>query len=132
MLAAIVSDMRGLNVAVALGLLVATPAQAETIRSRSGATAHVSAAHAGKFQAFIDDLESTGYRISFMGGTRRGRCAPPRHKHPCGAAIDINQTARDVVTRRFPPGTNEMARRHGLLHGAEWRRSPDAGHFEVR
>lgn len=124
--------MRALNLLVALGLLIAVPAQAETIRSRSGATARVSASHAAKFQGFINELESNGYRIKFMGGVRGGRCAPPRHKHPCGAAIDINQTARDVVTARFPQSINAMARRHGLLHGAEWRRNPDAGHFEVK
>ena len=47
----------------------------------------------------IDELESHGYRIDFMNGLGRpGHCDPPRYKHQCGWAIDINQTARGVVT----------------------------------
>jgi hypothetical protein len=50
--------------------------------------------------------------------------------HPRGLAIDINQTGRNRVTRRFPSGVTALAAQHGLLHGAVWNNA-DAGHFEL-
>ncbi len=107
-----------------------TTANASSIvRSASGATARVSAAHAGKFQCLVSALDRSGYKIDFMGGWRsHGSVA--RSKHPMGLALDINQTGRNRVTRRLPASTTAMASRCGLFHGALWR-SADAGHFEV-
>ena len=50
--------------------------------------------------------------------------------HPRGLAIDINQTGRNRVTRRFPSGVTALAAQYGLLHGAVWNNA-DAGHFEL-
>lgn len=88
----------------------------------------VASTMAGRFASFCRELASTGYRIEFVGGWRPGSCSFGS-RHPCGGAIDINQTGRNRVTQRFPAGINAMARRHGLLHGAEWRHA-DGGHFE--
>lgn len=114
---------------VAVVLLLPLPSHAETVRSKSGATAKVSPAHAAKFQSLINWLEGKGYRIRFMGGIRRGKCWPGG-MHPCGAAIDINQTARGKVIGAFPPGTDAFARSIGLVSGAGWC-NQDRGHFQV-
>lgn len=100
--------------------------------SCGGKPARVAASAAGKFSAFCSDLAATGYRIQFVGGWRaRGSCRGC-NMHPRGLAIDINQTGRDRCAGGCPRGAhvNALARKHGLLHGAEWRNA-DAGHFEV-
>jgi hypothetical protein len=89
----------------------------------------VNAAYVRNFQCLVSSLDRAGYQIAFMGGWRR-HGSVPHSKHPAGKALDINQTARNRVTRKFPQGINRMARACGLFHGAEWRRA-DAGHFEV-
>jgi hypothetical protein len=101
-----------------------------TVRAASGAFACVASHTADKFQAFVTELESTGYRIDFMGGWRAHGSCRGCNMHPRGLAIDINQTGRNRVTRRFPAGVTAMAERHGLLHGAVWNNA-DAGHFEL-
>lgn len=119
---------------VAAMLLACNPAHASTvIHSRSGARATVNSAYASRFICLIHKLEAVGYRIQFMGGYRHTKIAGTNHwsKHASGAAIDINQTARNRVTRRFPHGVSSMAASCGLFHGALWR-NPDTGHFEVR
>jgi hypothetical protein len=114
-------------------LALSTGAQADLITIQSPcskATAKIDRGVAGAFRGLLGDLCRQGYKPRFMGGWRRGQCAPPRHKHPCGWAIDIDQVARGRVTQRQPGNVNAMARRWGLLHGAEWRNN-DRGHFEV-
>jgi len=83
---------------------------------------------ATRFAGLCAELVGRGYKIEFVGGWRPGTCSFAS-RHPCGGAIDINQTARNVVTQRLPADINAIARRHGLLHGGEWRHA-DAGHFE--
>src|SRR6185437_15292464 len=61
--------------------------------AKTGATAHVAPGHAAAFQAYIDDLESHGATVRFMGGYRAGVCSP-RHEHPCGKALDVCQLSR--------------------------------------
>lgn len=100
------------------------------IRSVNGRVAYVAASAAGRFQAFIHDLEATGYRIGVMGGWRRHGSCRGCNMHPRGLALDIDQVARNRTTRQLPGSVSAIAARHGLLHGAVWR-NPDAGHFEV-
>ena len=109
----------------------ATALDLVTIKSKAGPTAKVARSAAPKFQAFIDELEATGYRIRFMGGWRRHGSCRGCVMHPRGLALDINQTARNRVTDRFPAGIGQMAKRHGLFSGGGWRSTPDTGHFEV-
>jgi hypothetical protein len=114
---------------IAALIVMTLPADAATVRSRSGATAQVAAQHAGKFQCLINHYDAAGAPIRFMGGiARRGF---RQSKHPLGAALDINQIARNVNTPRVPAGATAWARSCGLFHGALWHRNPDAGHFEV-
>src|SRR5436309_3563358 len=71
-----------------------------TVRAASGAIACVASHTAAKFQAFVTELESTGYRIDFMGGWRAHGSCRGCNMHPRGLAIDINQTGRNRVTHR--------------------------------
>lgn len=100
------------------------------IRSAGGHFAKVASAFAGRFQAFVRDLESGGFRIRFMGGWRSWGSCRGCDAHPRGRALDIDQTARNVTVQRLPANVTQIAARHGLCHGAVWN-NPDAGHFEV-
>lgn len=103
------------------------------VRAKTGATARVSAAFAAKFQAYIDDLESAGATVRFMGGIRRGRCSSG-HMHPCGKAIDVCQLSRGRVDSscHLPHriAIAEIAARHGLFEGGQWC-NQDYGHAQV-
>ena len=104
------------------------------ISRRTGARARVGTAHAARFQAYIDDLETNyGARVLFMGGIRPGRCSPSS-EHPCGKALDVCQTRRGVVDPRCRlPGRvalGRIAASHGLFEGGRWCNS-DYGHAQV-
>lgn len=104
------------------------------VRSKkTGATAVVGASHAAAFQAYIDDLESRGAIIRFMGGIRRGKCWSGG-MHPCGKALDVCQLSRGRVDSRCHlPGRHEIASiasSHGLFEGGRWC-SSDYGHAQV-
>lgn len=102
------------------------------VRSKNGKWAVVGQRYAPRFQCLVDGLEANGYHIDFIGGNRAGTCHEA-NQHACGMAMDVNQTARDKVTRRFPANTNKIAKACGLLHGDRtvWTRAPDQGHFQV-
>ena len=100
---------------------------------KTGAIAHVAAQYAALFQAYIDDLESAGAAIRFMGGIRRGHCWSGG-MHPCGKALDVCQYSRDVVDSRchLPSRSTlaAIAERHGLFEGGQWCHG-DMGHAQV-
>jgi len=101
---------------------------------KTGATAQVAPARQASFQAYIDEVEAHGAAIKFMHGVRRERCAPPRHKHACGDALDTCQERRDVVSPacHLPPRQTmiSIAARHGLTEGGQWC-DGDRGHVEA-
>lgn len=103
-----------------------------TLRTRSGKPYTVTAGAARSFRGFIGWLESTGYRIDAIGCVAVRRIAGTRtwSNHARATACDVNQTARNRVTRPLPPNTTTKAAEFGLLHGAVWR-NPDTGHFEL-
>lgn len=110
-----------------------SPAKGLTaLKTHSGQVYIVAAGAAQAFSGFVAWLESTGYRIRDIGGYAYRRIAGTRtiSNHARGAAIDINQTARNRVTQRLPLNVTQKAREFGLIHGAVWRR-PDTGHFEL-
>lgn len=105
----------------------ATKRGAHVVQASTGAKASVSTVARPHFVCLIGKLEAVGYRIDFMGGyASRGNSSA----HPTGNALDINQTGRNIVTRRLPPNATELARDCGLTHGAVWS-NPDQGHFEM-
>ncbi len=103
-----------------------------TLRTKSGQTYNVAAGAARSFSGFVAWLESTGYKITEIGGYAFRRIAGTRtiSNHARGTAIDINQRARNVVSRRLPPDVTARAAEFGLRHGAIWNH-PDTGHFEL-
>jgi hypothetical protein len=109
------------------------PAAGVVVSRKTGASARVSPQYAAAFQGYIDDLESSGATVRFMGGIRRGRCWAGS-LHPCGQALDVCQTARGRVDGRCHlPGRSaagEIAARHGLFEGGRWCNS-DYGHVQV-
>lgn len=108
-----------------------------TVRTLSAKCFTVARRYAAQFAGFVHELERSGYKIELIGGYAR-RYIDPRFtggrrmlsQHARGMAIDINQTGRNHVTRRFPSNVTAMAARWGLTHGAVWS-SPDTGHFEI-
>ncbi|MHB1207894.1 MAG: M15 family metallopeptidase domain-containing protein [Rhodospirillaceae bacterium] len=102
---------------------------------KTGATARVASRYRAAFQAYVDDVEAAGGRVTFMGGIRRGPCSIPRSKHPCGMALDLCQFGRGIVDRRCAlPRAAELARiaaRHGMVEGGQWCHG-DKGHAEIR
>ncbi len=107
-----------------------------TLRTKSGQTYNVAAGAARSFSGFVAWLESTGYKITEIGGYAFRRIAKSNtiSNHARGTAIDINQRYRNVVSRRFPVDVTAKAAEFGLSHGAVWRGrlGPDTGHFELR
>lgn len=128
-----IAGSRNLSGAIAIPQHASKPDRGLVVlRTDRGLPYVVAAGAANAFAGFVSWLESTGYRITEIGGYAFRRIAGTHtiSNHARGTAIDINQTERNRVTRRFPAGTTEMAERFGLLHGAVWRH-PDTGHFEV-
>lgn len=117
-----------MRVAGAILMLVATVAEAGTIRSKSGATANVADRAHSAFQCLIDKLDAQGYAIKFMGGYRR-HGSVRGSLHPAGLALDINQYSRNVTRPRMPGNEIELANSCGLVSGAQWHHA-DSGHFQ--
>ena len=105
-------------------------------------------ANAPQWKGFLTWLAGTGYPIddigcysfryinsAYTGGER------VLSEHAKRKACDINQCDRNrvgvcrgprvVKALPFPKGTNEMAHKFGLFPGAEWRHTPDTGHFQT-
>ena len=103
------------------------------VSKKTGASARVGAAYAAMFQAYIDDVESHGASVKFMGGIRRGHCWVGG-LHPCGKALDVCQLGRGRVDGRCHlPDRSTLARiaaAHGLFEGGRWCNS-DYGHAQV-
>ena len=104
------------------------------VSHKTGATAHVSASAAPRFQAYVDALEAHGAVIKFMGGYRRGHCSSSS-MHPCGRALDICQTGRGRVSASCrlpaPQVVVQIASSMGLQEGAAWCHS-DYGHVQTQ
>ncbi len=104
------------------------------ISLKTGAHARVGIAYLGRFQAYIDDVETNhGARVLFMNGIRPGRCSI-FSEHPCGKALDVCQLRRGVVDPRCKlPGRialSQIAASHGLFEGGLWCDS-DYGHAQI-
>lgn len=89
----------------------------------------VAASAQATLQCVVNHVEASGVRVTALGGIRRGHCSTSS-MHPCGKAIDINQTARD---RNGPPRSvsSSAASACGAVSGSWWAGNPDNGHFQV-
>lgn len=114
--------------------------------TKSGLSYMVAHNLASKFRGFVNELESTGYRIKYIGGYRRaGGSAEEqgtpaadydkgRFAHPYGAGIDINEKQNPYredgkLITDFPPNISKMAKKYGLGWGGDWSSKKDTMHF---
>ncbi|AWB24803.1 M15 family peptidase [Methylobacterium currus] len=107
-----------------------------TITTASGKKVTVHAAAAESFKNFIDELEGTGYKIDSLGGYnyRTKRNGTGLSQHAYGNAIDINPLKNPMTNGKLitdlPPNISDLAAKHGLSWGGDWKRTKDAMHFE--
>ena len=111
------------------------------IYTTSGLSAMVASSQAEKFQGFINDLEATGYKINSLGGYANRNVAGTNKKsyHASGMAIDINPQQNphtfpgdpNYGQTNMPENVGEIARKHGLGWGGNWRSSKDTMHFSA-
>jgi hypothetical protein len=109
------------------------------VTSSNGKRAEVAVPLAKRFQGFIKELESTGYKINELGGFRPDGPPSgnvdgkgPQYAHPYGAAIDINWTKNPAFVGKrfgdFPRNSGEIAAKYGLGWGSKF---DDAMHFSA-
>lgn len=108
----------------------------KTITAPSGARFTVSAEHADRFQALVNDLEAAGYPIK---GDQSGGYNPRNiagtnkpSLHSYGRAIDVNwnENARGKPGSIPEAVALELAKKHGMTWGGTWKNRDDM-HFEV-
>jgi len=106
------------------------------IKTNSGMTATVNKKAAGAFTGFLNDLESSGYKISSLGGYnyRMKRGGSSLSQHAYGNAVDVNPMSNPFgsgkIKTDLPENVSEMAARHGLSWGGDWKGKKDPMHFE--
>ena len=107
------------------------------IKTQSGLTTQVAKDMVPKFQGFVTDLESTGYRIRELGGyaNRRNVNDPSKWSaHAYGAAIDINASSNPNQSRQTDMPTDKvqsLIQKHGLGWGLNWQSVGDPMHFSA-
>lgn len=112
------------------------------IASGSGARFRVNADHASRFQGLITDLEAMGVEIKGdqSGGyaKRNIRGSNKPSEHSFGRAIDLNwnenqmgSSGGSLVDQIGADKLRELASKHGLKWGGDFKRRPDPMHFEV-
>jgi len=109
------------------------------ITTKSGKQAWVAAPVQAQFQAFVNDLEATGYYIYSIGGHNPRRTSSGKWSHHAqGLAIDINpddnphnKGPNAKLVTDMPSNISQIARKHGLGWGGNWTRSKDAMHFSA-
>ena len=112
------------------------------VKSKEGKRAEVAVPLAKRFQGFLNDLQSTGYKITELGGFRpdgppagNADGKGPQYAHPYGAAIDINWSKNPAFTGKpdkrygdFPSNSGEISKKWGLGWGSKF---DDAMHFSA-
>ena len=109
------------------------------VTTSNGKRAEVAVPLAKRFQGFLKELESTGYKINELGGFRPDGPPEgnkdgkgPQYAHPYGAAIDINWTKNPAFVGKrfgdFPRNSAEIASKYGLGWGSKF---DDAMHFSA-
>lgn len=107
-----------------------------SISTKSGKSYTVAKALAPRFKGFVDELESTGYRIKTIGGYRpdenkNSDGKGPQFAHPYGAAIDINPDTNGpfgTYNTDLPKNVEAIAKKYGLGWGRHFK---DAMHFSA-
>lgn len=110
-----------------------------SLKTNSGKSYQVASQYADRFKGFVDELESSGYKINSIGGYADRNIAGTNTKswHSKGMAIDINPDANPVTYRgqpgagktNLPQNVGEMAAKYGLGWGGNWKNKLDTMHF---
>lgn len=105
------------------------------IQARNGQKWQVHKDAASAFQGLLGDLEAAGYNPTSSGGFnyRSIRGAPGTlSQHAFGNAVDINAGTNPLgsMSSDMPPNIGELAQKHGLEWGGNWKSRPDPMHFE--
>jgi len=104
------------------------------IRDQQGRTTMVNAVAAPHFQSFLEELEARGYKVNSLGGYnyRNKVTGGGLSQHAYGNAIDVNPYANPFGghSTDMPDDISEIAARHGLSWGGDWRGTKDPMHFE--
>jgi tape measure domain-containing protein len=106
-----------------------------SVMTKDGMTVQVHKAAADAFKGFLDELIGSGYKIKSLGGynLRNKVNGKGLSEHAFGNAIDINPGQNpygsNLVTD-MPANIREMAAKHGLSWGGDWKSMKDAMHFE--
>ncbi|TDW20401.1 tape measure domain-containing protein [Rhizobium azibense] len=106
-----------------------------SIMADNGMTVQVHKAAAEAFRGFLNDLIGSGYNIKSLGGynLRNKVGGKSLSEHAFGNAIDINPGqnpyGKNLITD-MPANIRELAAKHGLSWGGDWKSVKDAMHFE--
>jgi hypothetical protein len=100
-----------------------------------GQSIQVNAQAAPHFKAFLDDLQSRGYKIQTIGGfddRMKAGTFSSVSEHAYGNAIDINADRNPFRTSKtdMPANVSQIAAKYGLIWGGDWRNPVDPMHFE--
>lgn len=107
------------------------------VTSKGGASAWVRADVAPQFQAAIDELEGTGFKVKTLGGYNyrdvRGRPGV-LSAHASGQAVDINEDDNGLgqKTTTLPPEAGAIFAKYGLGWGMNWRSRKDPMHISTK
>ncbi|QIG75623.1 tail tape measure protein [Rhizobium phage RHph_Y2_17_1] len=106
-----------------------------SVMASNGMTVQVHKAAADAFKGFLDELIGSGYKIKSLGGynLRDKVNGKGLSEHAFGNAIDINPEQNPYGSKLItdmPANIREMAARHGLSWGGDWKSVKDAMHFE--
>lgn len=110
-----------------------------TITAPGGATFRVNKQAASAFQGFVNELEGSGYKIrpEVSGGfnVRNRRGGSGLSEHAYGTSIDINSdvnlyTKDGRKVTDLPPNVEQLAAKHGLVWGGNWKNPVDTMHFQ--
>ncbi|AGC36057.1 tail length tape measure protein [Rhizobium phage RHEph10] len=106
-----------------------------SVMTSNGMTVQVHKAAADAFKGFLDELIGSGYKIKSLGGynLRDKVSGKGLSEHAFGNAIDINPEQNPYGSKLItdmPANIREMAAKHGLSWGGDWKSVKDAMHFE--
>lgn len=104
------------------------------LRSASGLRTQVHREAQPSFSGFLKELEAQGYDVKSLGGynPRQIRGGSGWSQHAYGNAIDLNPGKNPLGTSitDMPDNVRELAKKYGLIWGADWKGRKDPMHFE--
>lgn len=107
-----------------------------TVKAPNGQSWRVYKPAEAAFNGLLGDLVAAGYNPVSGGGFnyRKIRGGSQLSQHAFGTAIDVspddNPMLNGQLRTNLPPNVAEIAAKHGLEWGGNWKNRPDPMHFE--